>query len=305
MFNTDIKVLHIESSTRCNAECPQCPREDKDIFDKEKTTNLTLEKCKELFNKDFIKNLDKVFMCGNFGDPVASKYTLDIFRYFKKHNKNLTLGLNTNGSIQNTKWWIELASIFTNNDDYVVFSIDGLKDTNHIYRKNINWDKIITNATAFINAGGSAHWDMLVFKYNEHQLPLVQDLAKTLGFTWFRSKVSKRFKTTPIPGLEPPVNFPLPNIDNADKIICHALEEKSIYVSATGLIFPCCWIGLHEYTNDITLSNLLSTPNWQGLIQSWTDNPHSICTDTCGVNENYDSSFNLQWNTNIELKNTH
>ena len=50
----------------------------------------------------------------------------------------------------------------------VTFGIDGLQDTNHLYRISTNFDKIIKNAKAFIDAGGFAKWHMLVFEHNEH-----------------------------------------------------------------------------------------------------------------------------------------
>ena len=70
----------------------------------------------------------------------------------------------TNGSIKKANWWAELA-LKAN----VVFSIDGLEDTNHIYRVGAQWDKIMANAEAFIAAGGNATWQYIVFRWNAHQ----------------------------------------------------------------------------------------------------------------------------------------
>ena len=193
-FNQNIKILHLEPSTVCNAKCPQCPRENTDLYNDNTNRNeLTLSKCEELFDSKFIKNLDKMFMCGVFGDPASTREALDIFKYFRKHNPNITLGLNTNGSIRSTSWWIELAEIFNKLTDYVIFSIDGLGDTNHLYRKNVHWHKVMTNAQAFIDAGGSAHWDMLIFKHNEHQVDDARKLANDIGFSEFNTKLTGRF----------------------------------------------------------------------------------------------------------------
>ena len=49
----------------------------------------------------------------------------------------------------------------------VVFAIDGLQDTLGTYRRNVSFDKVIANASAFIAAGGRAEWDFLVFEHNE------------------------------------------------------------------------------------------------------------------------------------------
>ena len=62
-----------------------------------------------------------------------------------------------------------LASIMRK-PDKVIFAIDGLEDTNHLYRVNTNFNKIMENAKAFINAGGIARWDFIAFAHNEHQI---------------------------------------------------------------------------------------------------------------------------------------
>jgi len=302
-FEQDIKILHLEPTTICNAKCSQCARENPDLYvDSLNRNDITLKKCIELFGTTFIKNLDKMFMCGDFGDPAAGKHTLEIFEYFRKVNPQITLGMNTNGSIGNKQWWIKLAKILNTPNDFVVFSIDGLKDTNHIYRRGVNWDKLINNATTFIEHGGSAHWDMLIFEHNEHQLSEAEELANTLGFNFFRSKVSKRFLTNPIKGLEPPKTFKLPNTTDISKVKCHALEDNSIYVSADGKILPCCWIGVYTYNSDDYLTELLNSNNWNKLVTSWNNNPHSICLDTCGVNNCQKTSFQSQWNKEIKLR---
>ena len=52
----------------------------------------------------------------------------------------------------------------------VVFGIDGLEDTSHIYRVNTSFKKVIENAEAFIKQGGLGTWQFIVFKHNVHQL---------------------------------------------------------------------------------------------------------------------------------------
>ena len=296
-FNKDnVRVLHLESTTVCNAACPQCAREDATLYnDSLHRAELTVEKIKELFAVPFIKKLEKVFMCGDFGDPAANHNTLRILEYFRSINPGITLGMNTNGSVQNTEWWGKLGNLFRNPLDYCVFSIDGLEDTNHIYRVNTRFEKIIENVDAFIQNGGKAHWDMLVFAHNEHQVKAARDLAKDLGFTHFRSKVSKRFATKPVVGLEPPVNFKLPNVSKPETVDCFILKEQSMYVAASGELFPCCWTGNYVFARDKSLDQLLEN-NFKKLFSTMDTSPHPICLRTCGVNnDNNNSSFENQW----------
>jgi hypothetical protein len=78
--------------------------------------------------------------------------------------------------------------------DIVVWGIDGLEDTHAVYRVNTDWNKIISNAKIFIQAGGRARWNMLAFKHNEHQIESCQELSKSLGFEVFEVKHTSRFK---------------------------------------------------------------------------------------------------------------
>jgi hypothetical protein len=292
------KVLHLEVTDVCQAACPQCERETNIAFNNNVKNNLTVDQIKNLFSEEFIKNLDKMFMCGNYGDPAAGKHTLEIFRYFKQVNPNITVGMNTNGAINNVDWWNELASIFTSLYDYVVFSIDGLEDTNHVYRKNVVWNKLINNVKSFISAGGMAQWEMLIFEHNKHQLIDAERLAKELGFAWFRSKVSKRFTTHPISFLSPPVGFSLPNT-LTNRIECHAINENSVYVSATGKVLPCCWFGAEVYDLDPHATRLLE--DWQVLEDSLISDPHRICKNTCSADTD-GSSFSKQWQIQKQLR---
>jgi sulfatase maturation enzyme AslB (radical SAM superfamily) len=116
-----------------------------------------------------------------------------MYKWFRQLNPTVTLGMNTNGAIQNTFWWHEIGRLFNQPRDYVVFSIDGLEDTNSVYRKGVNWTKLMQNSQAFIEAGGLAHWDMLIYQHNEHQVDEARQLSSQLGFKEFRVKYTARF----------------------------------------------------------------------------------------------------------------
>ena len=51
----------------------------------------------------------------------------------------------------------------------IIFGIDGLEDTNHIYRKNVKWKKLEENIKIYIKYGGTASWQFIVFEHNKHQ----------------------------------------------------------------------------------------------------------------------------------------
>jgi hypothetical protein len=171
----------------------------------------------------------------------------------------------------------------------VVFSIDGLADTNHIYRKKVNWIKVMNNAAAFIKAGGSAHWDMLVYKHNEHQVDIAEQVARDLGFTWFRAKVSKR--SSNISWLQPPKAWVQPLVAKAP-IDCHVLKEQSVYMSARGTVYPCCWLGHNtEHTID----------NFNSIRESWATNPNPTCSANCSADK-LGSNFTNQWQRTTQIR---
>jgi len=284
-----IRVLHIEPTDVCQAACPLCAREIDLNFNKSNKHHLRVEHIQQHFTDHIISKLDKMFMCGNYGDPAAGYYTMDIYNYFRKINPEITLGMNTNGAIQSTFFWHALGKLFNKPTDYCVFSIDGLEDTNQVYRKNVNWEKLMHNTQAFIAAGGSAHWDMLVYKHNQHQVDACEQLARDMGFKWFRAKISKRGFTD---RLEFPLGWKQPAVKQGP-IKCHAIEENSMYIDAQGRVSPCCWIGASQ--KDFVKDDLKTVKlTWK------TDTPNSVCANVCSTNKNK-TVFQDQWQREIEL----
>jgi MoaA/NifB/PqqE/SkfB family radical SAM enzyme len=282
------KVVHLEPTDVCQAACPLCARELDPAFNKSLKHHLTIQQVQQHVSDKDIANLDKMFMCGNYGDPAAGLHTLQLYRYFRDINPNITLGMNSNGAIQNIAWWSELAGILSRPKDYVVFSIDGLQDTNHIYRKHVSWRKLMDNAETFINAGGHAHWDMLVYKHNEHQVDACEQLARDMGFKWFRAKVSKREY---INGLEQPTSWQRPTF-TVGKIECHALAEQSLYIDAQGRKSPCCWLGARQQDFVTDINEVATTWN--------TNSPDPVCVVTCTTKANI-TVFESQWQREVEL----
>jgi sulfatase maturation enzyme AslB (radical SAM superfamily) len=265
-----------------------CARETDADFVKGQQHHLRVEHVQQRYSVQQIKKLEKMFMCGNYGDPAAGKYTLDIYNYFRSVNPEIVLGMNSNGALQNTFWWHGLGSILNQSQDYCVFSIDGLADTNSTYRRHANWDKLISNIQAFVAAGGSAHWDMLVYKHNQHQVNDCQQLARDLGFKWFRAKVSKR---PLINHLEYPINWQVP-VRAAGKIKCHAVAEKSQYMDARANVSPCCWLGSRQ-KNFVT--------DFDEVKRSWTtESPNPVCVANC-VQARGKTVFEDQWQQEICL----
>ena len=50
---------------------------------------LSLDDAKRMFSPEFIKQLNVMYMCGNLGDPIVARDTLEIFEYFREHNQHV------------------------------------------------------------------------------------------------------------------------------------------------------------------------------------------------------------------------
>ena len=195
MYKADeITTVHLEVTERCNASCPQCARNINggEVNPQLHNAELSLDDVKTILKPAFIKQLKRLYMCGNYGDPISANDTLEIFEYIRSHNAKMQLSFHTNASAKTPEWWSKLPAAM-GKSHYVVFSVDGLEDTNHLYRQGTVWKKIMENARAFIAAGGRARWDYIVFGHNEHQVEEARALATSMGFEKFNVKKSNRF----------------------------------------------------------------------------------------------------------------
>lgn len=269
MYGYDtIREVHLELTTRCNASCPQCPRNISggEVNPTLPMAELALDDIKRIFPTELVQRLRKIYACGNYGDPMVAKDSLAIFEHFRRENGAMELGMFTNGSGRTTTYWAELAKVVS----YVRFSIDGLEDTNHLYRRGTQWARIMESVEAFIGAGGRAEWDFIVFKHNEHQIEEARAFADKLGFRRFFMKKTSRFFSSAAgtkqvrdrdgsaayvieepenPLLRNPAVVRLAQVPRFSdyqaetEIACKATQHSRLYVSAEGLVFPCCWTG--------------------------------------------------------------
>lgn len=192
----DLSFFKIDHTSRCNLQCPQCARTHLGKLNSILPLNeLSLEDYQNIFSQNLLsrtKNLKHFEFSGNYGDAAISDSLKPTLQYLIK-NGVPAIVLMTNGSLRTPSWWGDLARIMNRESDKVIFAIDGLEDTNAIYRVNSIWDKIIENVGAFLQAGGKARWDFLVFEHNAHQIDAAQALAKKMGFQEFAIKKTNRF----------------------------------------------------------------------------------------------------------------
>lgn len=190
----NITGVHLELTTKCNAMCPMCNRNFKGkVRENLPILELGLDDIKTILSDSFIKQLKLVSLCGVYGEPICAKDLKPIIKYLYKCNEDIDIDLYTNGGLYDVLWWKDLANIMKGYKGTVIFGIDGLGDIHSLHRCNTNYDKVIENAAAFIDAGGIAQWDYIVFKHNEHQVMDAWNLSKEMGFNSFQIKKTSRF----------------------------------------------------------------------------------------------------------------
>jgi len=183
--------LHIELSSHCNAACPTCQRYYKgtDLVRPDlKLNSITFDNFKKYFPEDIIRNLKRIAFCGTMGDPMMAKDCYEIFEYVHQINPKCLQRVHTNGGTRSVEFWTKMGKLFDHPKMQLVWSVDGLEDTNHLYRRNVDWTILMRNINAFIGAGGRAYWEWLIFGHNEHQLAEAKQLANDLGFQDFLPK---------------------------------------------------------------------------------------------------------------------
>ena len=300
----DIRAIHFEHTSRCNLLCPQCARvENGKVNPRLPMSELTINDYKNILGKDFAEQLHRVFWCGNYGDSIASNNWLECAEWIRNSGVQ-SMQLYTNGSARKPDWWEHLAKDVLNREwDYVYFSIDGLEDTNHLYRVNSNWNKIIENVQAFINAGGNARWDYLVFDYNEHQTTKAKELAKELGFKQIMFKETSRFvsnkqftsneKSEMETKSAKKFNRILENYGSWDNYIdntqieCKYQKMQAIYIDFEAKLWPCCWMGPSKYFPDKNIQK----PQLNYLTNLYGEDFNSI------RNHKLEDIINHQWYT--------
>ena len=277
----DLRIVHLELTHRCNAACPMCARNIHGgaVNPDMPLSELSLEDVKAILLPELIGRLKRIYACGNYGDPIVAHDCIPVFRYLREHGPRLHLDLHTNGSARRPDWWRELAGIMKAGPHYLRFGIDGLEDTNHLYRRGTDWKTIMRSAEAFIEAGGRAEWDFLVFRHNEHQVEQARRLAEDMGFAEFfvrktgrfldaaELETSDRYEVQDRQGnfeyyLEQPQNPEFVNpafgklevvrreygeyqtyLDEVEIDCKVAGAKRKLYLSAQGYALPCCWLG--------------------------------------------------------------
>ena len=294
-LNISMKKLHVEASTYCNARCPLCPRslfglKVEGVYPE---VHLSTQKFKDVLER--FPDREFVYFNGNLGDPMMNPDIVELAK-----STGCITSITTNGSIGTRETWERLAK------HHIIgrFSIDGLQDTNDLYRQDVKWDKIMERANWFIEAGGYAIWKWIKFKHNIHQEEETRALSEEMGFKEFHVEdhgrnygpaLDKQGNIThwilPADGSREPGNYDVPagikrykethqNFQLEPRVYnvqCEHLRDQDTYINALGQVAPCCY---HGY--DMPERPFVKLEDLPKLMATWkTKECNPVCAETC------------------------
>jgi sulfatase maturation enzyme AslB (radical SAM superfamily) len=284
----EIRYIQTDHTSQCNLRCPQCARNhDGDTHPTLPDDELSVDDYRAMVTP-VAATLETLMFCGNYGEVIVSKTFMPTVEWLLTGFSGKII-VTTNGSARDEAWWRELARLLQGRGK-VNFSIDGLADTNSLYRVNSNFEKIMANARAFIDAGGHARWDYLVFAHNEHQVEEAREIARSSGFRQFQVKLTNRFindqqyrsgeEATAMPvrtrrsdymlGMAKDLRFQASGVEqnkailarygswtdyvNATPITCKWKPNGQIFLDFEARVWACTWTasGIHHHGDDNT-----------------------------------------------------
>ncbi|MDE0092231.1 MAG: radical SAM protein [Oligoflexia bacterium] len=304
-----LTCIELELTSKCALKCPRCSRtEYKGVYS---ITDMPLDLIKKRIHSDSLKKFSDIILSGNYGDPIYHDHFLEVLKYLK--SQNYRIEIETNASGKDTNFWKIVTSIL-DDKDVITFSVDGLKDTNSIYRINSKWDSIQQAMEIACKSRVQTEWKFIVFKHNQHQIEEAMSFAKSIGISEFVIVKSKLFgeiylNKDGIDPLKPEEKWlppsPFKNSSNQKfKILPKCLTKEKHFISAEGYYFPCCWMAENYYINkslftkqemqslslhNHSLKEILQNETLKTLEKSWKNvlSAPSPCIKNCESKKTY------------------
>ncbi len=272
-YASDLGVLQVELSTICNALCLGCVRTDTANFKKQKPSIpkgqfLDIQLIVDLFKTEVAKSIFKIEFCGNIDEPLAHPDLEKLLLELHGIRPDLRVSIHTNGGLGTPEKFLRLSQVLKRfeKESNFRFSLDGLEDTNHIYRQNVSWAKAQSHLQAAIQGGAKVIWQFLTFPWNQHQVEEARQLALNMGCSEFwvrpdRSAASslgleiirERQQGNRVQASNPGKLSELRTYARLknEPIHCSFKEHNMLFLSWEGKIWPCCFISNVLYESDL------------------------------------------------------
>lgn len=234
-----VRSLQIGLTTRCHSNCSLCMRRilaSKGFKDFE--SDIQFEAIERVIETS---GINEIQLCGNRGEALHYPLINEVIDLIKKNEKVLTI--NTNGDKFDYNWWFKLGKKMNRPRDRIIFALDGIGKVHTKYR-NTNFKNVFNNMTAFIKGGGSAIWQMVLFKHNEHQIDFVKKIAKSIGCVevWIiNSRYYNKENERPLTVYNKTKQEIMLESEKI-KIQCRFDYGERAYLAVNGELWPCCHI---------------------------------------------------------------
>jgi MoaA/NifB/PqqE/SkfB family radical SAM enzyme len=315
-----VRSFNVEITNRCTLGCPECSRTN-NPWVRENLTQLPLDLLQRVFpvsQRSRWQGL-KINLCGTYGDCIYHTRFHDVIAHFKA--AGLTVMIETNGSHRLLPWWKKTCALLDDNDA-ITFSVDGLEDTNPIYRVNSRWSDIVT-AMAYCAPRVFVSWKFIVFRHNEHQIEQARSLAGQLGVRDITFKKSARFREDD--PLAPQsddyigvvnrnrrmirrarsAGLPAIELDRQIAVRPNCLSGKGLAITALGYLYPCTncessdtatWFYRNREHFDLrkySIFQILASAQWRELESLWdhASTAPGTCAHTCGVHRDFSQQY--------------
>lgn len=245
---------HIELTRKCGLKCPACPRTYDSHTTQDLKTDINTQDLLHFFSPEMIRKLKYIYFQGNLGDPI---YHPDFHQIAEHFFSAQHLGLTTNG-MQSKGFWNQVLSSWPSHST-ITFSIDGLQDTNSIYRAGSKWQTLeeLFQLIRTTPRKCELEWKFIVFEHNKHQIEEARELAKNIGFDVFRIQKSRPlFEEMTLNGTLQPYwestwdEEPAVYLQNELDPFC--MTGDMHYINAHGQYSPCCWLPSANSTKQST-----------------------------------------------------
>ena len=316
--------IQVDLTARCQASCLDCSRniEGKELnpsIGKPHSWDMPLDVFEKAVTPEMLStNLQKLLLNGNFGDPCIHPQFLEIARYVVNHaHENLSFKIATNGAMFNNEYWKKFAQIVAPLKNHrVTFAIDGLEDTHSIYRRGTKYQDVIDHAVTFIEHGGKADWQFIVFDHNKHQREQAKALAEQHGFEQivFRGdtddisnarlytgtinnnleisgRKTKKHDEVQVSKQQGPKGLSAvkqqikevskqyksqENFLDTAPITCQYYNTKGMYVEYDGTVWMCCWTGDMHRRKEKMFGGHFIDDQWQHIEKHFGKNFNNL-----------------------------
>jgi len=306
-----IRNLNIDINSVCNAACPGCARQIDNIYPSNGypiNKHMSTETWTKLFT-EMGPIIESVVLCGNYGDAAGTATLPELIELAHTINPKIHFIVVSNMGLGSTAFWKKLALL---PNVMIQCSIDGLSDTNHIYRRFVDWSIVWRNINTITQHGAVCEWKFIEFSWNTHQIEEARSISKTLGFNNFIVTPNNNLVANDIfykaytdniddwdnkrafKGLVAPEQTDLREDDSfdvqldllksremhADTIQCYTKTvDQSIHIDWQGSVWPCCWYGGAVY-HPYELQRHVHNSTMAHYTKDWNNLEHHTVGDT-------------------------